>query len=52
MCNCGENETIVHMFVECENVKKSWHLLEYITGLLRIKVTGWQIRYSIWIPSE
>ena len=22
--HCGENEIIVHMFVECENVKKIW----------------------------
>ena len=36
---CGENETIVHMFVECENVKKIWHLLEeYIYKTIRIDV--------------
>ena len=36
---CGENETIVHMFVECENVTKIWHLLEeYIYKTIRINV--------------
>ena len=36
---CGENETIVHMFVECENVKKILHLLEeYIYKTIRIDV--------------
>ena len=37
---CGENETIVHVFVECENVKKNWHLLEeYIYSTIGINVT-------------
>ena len=38
--HCGENETTVHTFVECENVKIIWHLLEeYIYRTIKINVT-------------
>ena len=38
--DCGEKETILHMFVECNNVKNFWSLIEQnIYKTLKIKLT-------------
>ena len=36
---CGEEETIIHMFVECPNVKNIWQILEkYIFDKMNINI--------------
>ena len=55
-CNhCQKMETIVHMFVECDNVKKFWNVIEkFIHQTVKLKLTFhcFDILFGYLLPGE
>ena len=53
--HCQKMETIVHMFFECDNVKKVWNVIEkFIHQTIKVKLTFhcFDLLFGYLLPGE